>query len=139
MSSALTPNMEDYLETIMILEATKKAVRIKDIAKALKVKMPSVTTTIERLTEKELVNHEKYGYVELTYAGEEIASEVYRRHKMLFKFLSETLRIDSQTAEKDACEMEHVISPQTLERLGQFIQFAETSLKEYGIKSSFFP
>lgn len=126
MPLALTPNMEDYLEAIVIIEGRRKAVRVKDIAEALEVKMPSVTSAIGKLAKKELVNHEKYGYVELTTAGEKIASEIYRRHEILFGFLSETLNIDSETAEKDACKIEHVISSETLERLVKFIQFIES-------------
>lgn len=125
MSLALTPTMEDYLETIITLEATKKAVRVKDIAKALKVKMPSVTSALGKLAEKNLVNHEKYGYVELTNRGKKVASEIYRRHEILFSFLSETLNIEPEIAEKDACQIEHVISPTTLERLVKFIEFVE--------------
>ena len=125
MSLALTPTMEDYLETIIALESKKKAVRVKDIAEALEVKMSSVTSAIGKLAEKELVNHEKYGYVELTPTGQKVASDIRRRHETLFRFLSETLNIDSEIAEKDACKMEHGISPTTLERLVKFIQFVE--------------
>ena len=108
-----------------VLPVLDKVITVKDIAKALDVKMPSVTSAIEKLAEKNLVNHEKYGYVELTTAGEKIASEICRRHEVLFKFLSETLNIDPETAKKDACKIEHVISPTTLERLVKFIQFVE--------------
>jgi len=135
MSLALTPNMEDYLETIIILEDQKKAVRVKDIAQALKVKMPSVTSALETLVEKNLVNHERYGYVELTDTGQEIASQIRYRHRILSRFLFETLNIDAQIAEEDACKIEHVISPLTFERLVQFVKFVDTCPKENGLKS----
>jgi len=134
MSSVLTPNMEDYLETIITLEDKKKVVRAKDIAKALKVKMPSVTSAIEKLVRKKLVNHERYGYIELTTKGQEIASEIRRRHEILFSFLFETLNIDLETAEEDACKMEHLISPITIEKFVQFVQFVEACPEEHGLK-----
>ena len=64
--TALTRSMEDYLEAISVLDEEKKYVRVKDIARYMKVKMPSVTGALKSLVEKKLVNHERYEYVELT-------------------------------------------------------------------------
>ena len=94
----LTTSMEDYLEAISILEENKKYVRVKDIAKYMKVKMPSVTGALKSLTEKKLVNHEKYEYVELTDRGAMIAQEIRQRHGAILKFLTEVLNIDPESA-----------------------------------------
>lgn len=121
----LSPTAEDYLEAIFNLERDKKAVRVKDIAKSMRVKLPTVTSMLATLIQKEMVRHEKYEYVELTEKGHEVAKEVDRRHRMLKSFLINILKVDPGQAEKDACKMEHAISSATFEKLVQFIEFIE--------------
>jgi hypothetical protein len=58
--------MEDYLEAIFQSDEDKKAVRVKDIAKRVDVKMPSLSSMLKTLNNRGLVNYEKYEYVELT-------------------------------------------------------------------------
>lgn len=121
-----TASMEDYLESVAMLRSRGKAVRVKDISKALGVKMPSVTAALKRLSEEGLVDHEKYGRVKLTSAGEKAAKDVFRRHEVLRRFLTGVLDIDPETAREDACRMEHNISPTSLERLARFLSFVES-------------
>ncbi len=123
----LSSNMEDYLEVIAILEEDKGVARVKDISRLMKVKTPSVTSALNVLTEKGLVEHERYGYAELTGSGKRIAQDVLKRHKMLTKFLSNILKVDPNVASSDACRMEHVLSSQTSERLSTFVRFVEIS------------
>jgi len=118
--------MEDYLEAIFNLEKSKKFVRVKDIAQKMDVKLPTVTSMLSKLAEKDFINHEKYEYVELTKKGKRIAREVYRRHVIFRNFLTTILNIDAKTAEEDACKMEHAVSPVTLERFVKFMEFVET-------------
>ena len=118
----LTTNMEDYLEAISILEEDRKYVRVRDIARQMKVKMPSVTGALRSLSEKELVNHEKYEYVELTKQGAMIAQEIRRRHSTILRFLTEVLNVDLEVAERDSCEMEHAVSGITMDRLLKLIE-----------------
>ncbi|MEW6163260.1 MAG: metal-dependent transcriptional regulator [Nitrospirota bacterium] len=121
----LSPAVEDYLEAIFNLEKDKKAVRVKDIAQKMMVKLPTVTSMLNTLLQKGLIRHEKYEYVELTEKGLKVASEVDRRHGILRSFLTDILKIDAMQAEEDACKMEHAISPATFEKLVQFIEFIE--------------
>lgn len=123
---ALSPSLEDYLEAIWVLKLAEKVPRVKDIAKFLGVSTPSVVNAIKVLSEKQLVHQEPYGYIELNQKGILKAKEIHEKHKTLFKFFHEILGIDSEVAEKDACEIEHHIHPQTLNRILQFIKFAET-------------
>lgn len=119
----LTEIAEDYLEAIYTLGKTKKIVRVKDIARQLNVKMASVVVGLKSLAEKGLVEHEHYGYVELTPAGEEIAKKIHYRHQLLFKFLHEILGLPSAIADRDACRIEHYLSQEGLERILKFIEF----------------
>jgi len=118
-----SPNMEDYLEAIAMLRGEEKMVRVSQIGRRLNVKMPSVTSALSKLSERGLVEHERYGYVGLTSEGEKLAEEVIRRHKALTRFFAEALGVDREIAEEDACKIEHVISPLSMERLTKFLQF----------------
>jgi len=117
----LSQSSEDYLETIHLISQEKEVVRVKDIANHLKISLPSVTTALKKLAEEKLVIYEKYGYVKLTNKGKEKAKEVYAKHKLLFEFFTKILGIDSETAEIDACKIEHGLSKKTLEKLIPFI------------------
>lgn len=114
-------SMQDYLEAILDLAEKDGLVRVSDIASRLSISKPSVTQMIENLKKQELVKQEPYGPVELTGAGRELATKVRQRHRLLKKFLIDVLEVDPEIAERDACMIEHVISPQTMEKLVEFL------------------
>jgi DtxR family Mn-dependent transcriptional regulator len=118
--------MEDYLEAIWIIGLEKKVTRVKDIAKHLGVKTSSVANAVRILSEKELVHQEPYGYIELTQQGVLRAKEIYEKHKTLSKFFQDILGIDPEIAEQDACEIEHHIHKETLDRIVKFMQLVES-------------
>jgi len=124
--SEQTASMEDYLEAIAKLHEEESEVTVTQISKRLGVKKPSVTSALHKLSEDGLVQHPKYGTVELTRKGQKIADEVVRRHEVLFLFLSQILGIDQEIAQEDACKIEHLLSPSSLERLAKFVEFVLT-------------
>jgi len=117
----LTSNMEDYLEAILTLQEEQKVARVRDIARQLKVKMPSVTGAVKNLAEKGLVNYERYSFVTLTERGRKIAEEIINRHQVIYDFLTRVLLVDIEIAELDACRIEHAVSPETMTRLKTFL------------------
>ena len=121
----LTSVMEDYLEAIFDLDQEKRFVRVKDIAKRMDVKMPTVSSMLKALNDRGLVNYEKYEYIELTKAGAKVGKEMRRRHGVLLKFLTEILEIEHKTADAEACMMEHALSAGTLNRLIDFMEFIQ--------------
>jgi len=121
----LTPAMEDYLEAIFNLSREKRVVRVKDIAKRLGVKMPTVTSMLKTLSERGLIDYEKYEYLELTQKGSAVGEEIDRRHHVLRSFLTDILKIDLEKADEEACKMEHAISSSTLERFIEFMEFIQ--------------
>ena len=123
MERKYTASMEDYLESIIMLREGKETVRVSQMSKALGVKMPSVTSALMKLSEQGLVEHKRYGRVQLTPDGEKIAEDVFRRHEALHRFLAEILNVDPDIAAVDACQMEHSVSPVTQERLAKFVEF----------------
>lgn len=122
---ALTPSQEMYLKTIYLLRETNKVARVKEIAGRMSVTMSSVNGAIKTLVGRGLCSHDRYGYVDLTPAGEQTAERIVSRHEILAKFLHEVLGVDSETAREDACEMEHIVSPKTLERFVSFLTFID--------------
>jgi DtxR family Mn-dependent transcriptional regulator len=122
----LTSVMEDYLEAIVELDENKKIVRVKDIAKRMDVKMPSVSSMLKTLNDRGLVKYEKYEYVALTKDGADIGKEIQRRHDILLEFLTDILKIEQKTANEEACKMEHALSLATLDSLVSFMEFIQT-------------
>ncbi len=119
-------SVEDYLEALYVIGLGQKVVRVKDVAHALGVTMPSVVAAVRTLSEKGLAEQEKYGHIELTEKGQAVAAEVYARHQMLFVFFSEILGLDPVVAEQDACRVEHHLSPEARERLLKMVEFVRS-------------
>ena len=114
--------MEDYLEAIFEIEKHKRAVRVKDVAAKLGVTMPSVNGALKNLEAKGLIKHEKYEYIELTSIGASHASKISSRHNVIRSFLEVFLGVDAETAEEEACKIEHILSPATMEKLTEYVR-----------------
>ena len=93
-----------------------------DIAEYLGVSKPSVNRAINTLTQNGYLEHVTYGDIIITPQGETYAANVLRRHKLIKHFLIDTLGVDEKTAENDACQMEHVMSADTIERLYDYLE-----------------
>jgi len=126
MITGQTASMEDYLEAIAKLGEVETKVRVTDISKRLGVKKPSVTYALQKLSEAGLVEHQKYGCVDLTSDGRIIAEDVIHRHEVFFRFLSEILGVDREIAQVDACKLEHWLSESSINRLTKFVEFILT-------------
>jgi len=124
-AEALTESLEDYLEAIYQLQRENESVRVKEIADYVGVKMPSVSSALRVLKERDLVEHEAYGEVSLTPEGRETAEFLCRRHFALATFLRDILGLDPEQAEREACGIEHALSAETLRRLLMLIDFIE--------------
>ena len=112
----------DYLESIYEISKQKTSVRITDIALALKISKPSVNRAVNTLKKQGLVSHEPYGDIILTEKGFELGEAVYHRHTMIKKFLVNVLHIPEDDAEKEACQIEHNISQNTVEKMKSFME-----------------
>jgi len=117
----VTNSLEDYLETLYLLSQVDGHARVRDVAAALHVKMPSVIKALLELKKLGLVTQEPYGAVELTDSGTETAKQILGRHTLLKEFL-ELLDVSEANAEKDACSMEHFLSAETLACITSFVK-----------------
>lgn len=107
---------ENYLETILILRTRNKEVRSIDIARELGFAKPSISRAVSILKNDGYITIDGNGYISLTESGEELANKIYERHKILTTYLVQ-IGVDQETAEKDACRIEHIISDITFEKI----------------------
>jgi DtxR family transcriptional regulator, Mn-dependent transcriptional regulator len=121
--AGLSESLEDYLETILLLEQTNKVARVKDIAQKLGVLRGSVTGALKTLAEKGLINYEPYSFITLTQEGAGIAKEIARRHEVIKDFLQCVLLLPPDKAEENACRMEHAMDKAVIDRLVRFIEY----------------
>ena len=122
----LTSALEDYLEAILGLVRKGHVARVRDIAKQLHVGMPSVTSALHALAKRKLVNYDPYQVITLTPLGEQVAQEISGRHNVIRKFLTDVLGLDGDSAEANACRMEHAIDQEAMERLRLFAAYIQT-------------
>jgi len=107
---------ENYLETILVLKNKNGSVRSIDIANELNFSKPSVSNAMAILKKANHITIDNLGQISLTQSGREIAEGIYERHKILTEYLVD-LGVCMETASADACRIEHVISPETFEKI----------------------
>ncbi|MCW4034888.1 MAG: metal-dependent transcriptional regulator [Candidatus Bathyarchaeota archaeon] len=118
----ISSKAEDYLRAIYEIIAQKGFARIKDVARELEVKPPTVVEMMKKLDAKGLVVYEKYGGITLTPKGTAIAELVEKRHETFRKFL-EILLVPKDMALKDAHILEHELHSQTIMQFSRFVDF----------------
>ena len=121
--SKLTGALEDYLETIYLLQRDRPYARVKDIARERKVKPGSVSPAIKRLATMGLVEYHQREYICLTDEGEAEGRRVYSRHRILTAFFEKVLKMSPVSADRDACALEHSISDEAMDRLVRFFEY----------------
>ncbi len=113
----LTASLEDYLEAIGGLVEAHGHAHTTDIAKRLKVSMPSVSNALAVLSRHGYIYYDTNYPVTLTASGEQEAARVTRRHRVLMEFLRDVLQLDAESASATACRMEHVTDERLIGRL----------------------
>lgn len=123
---ALSRAGEDYLEAIYRISIEGSAfdgtVRSVDVADRLGVSKASVNKALSTLKESGMVAQTRYGRVSLTEEGRRYAALVWRAHRALRTFLEKDLGVEAETADIEACLMEHALSANTMERLIAYLE-----------------
>ena len=112
----MTQSLEDYLEAIYMLIAGDHPAQVRDVARMLAVKMPSVVKALHELKKLGLVTQQPYSAIELTAKGRRVAKLVLGRHTLIRDFLMK-LGVSRKNADKDACLMEHILSAETIDKI----------------------
>ncbi len=120
----LSASGEDYLEAVLILGHRMKHVRAIDVSQYLGYAKTSVSHGLRLLREGGLLTRDTDGYLYLTEAGLETAEKIYAKHRFFTQWLIES-GIAPDTAEKDACRMEHAISEESFQKLMQALDHSQ--------------
>lgn len=114
-------SLEMYLETMYDILKEGGPILSVEVASRLGVSKPSVNRALKVLKEDGLIHHEPYGSITLSPSGLNLAKKIRERHDTIAAFLMATLNIPASIADKDACRMEHILSPETLEAIKNVI------------------
>lgn len=106
----LSPEAEEYIETIYRLQKRNGIAKTKELAKMLHVVPGSITNTIEHLEHHDLVLHEPYRGVKLSKQGEKLALDIIRRHRLAERLLTDMLKAEWSSVHEDACKLEHALT-----------------------------
>lgn len=114
----MTPSKEDYLKVMLEL-SNDAGIHSSDIANALGISRASVSHMMSVLKNEGYITKEKYGTVTLTESGRNVAANIKRRYDLLKAFFNNVLGVEAATAAWDACRIEHLISPETTDKIDQ--------------------
>lgn len=121
---AISHTEENYLKAIFkIVERENKPANTNAISAEMNTAAASVTDMLKRLSEKELINYEKYKGVTLTNKGSRLATHLIRKHRLWEVFLVEKLQFSWDTVHDMAEQLEHIQAPDLVERLDSFLGF----------------
>jgi len=114
----LSENEEEYLEEIYALSENKEKISVSRISEAMGVSKASTSEMVRKLSEKKLLKHEKYGVIELTEEGMNIARSIKRKHRLLESFLN---FLGKKDVHNEACKLEHGISEEITDAISRFL------------------
>lgn len=112
---------EDYLEAVLILQKKQGVVRSVDLARHMGFSKPSISHAVGVLKNGGFLTVDEDGFLHLTAIGQQVAEKIYERHL----FFTEELvaaGVDQETAEREACRMEHAISDISFQMLKEKVQ-----------------
>jgi DtxR family Mn-dependent transcriptional regulator len=118
---SLSQSVEDYLKAIYLLEIENESATTNNIAESLSVSSASVTNMFKKLAKLKLINHKSYRGAELTPAGEKIALEVIRHHRLLELYLKEMMGYSWDEVHDEAEKLEHHISEQFEDKIAELL------------------
>ena len=130
----LSSNMEDYLETIYVLEKRNGISRITDIAQELKVSKASVSKALKILGEMGYVNYSPYKIITLKDKGLSVAKKTLKKHNILNDFFTEVMFLDKNSSDDIACGLEHFVDKEVVtrfEKLNKFLNNNEDLLLKW--------
>ena len=119
----LSEAIQDYLKSVYKLQSAEGGVSIGALARDLSVSPASASSMVKKLSALGLLEHEKYRGAQLTPAGERVALEVIRHHRLLELYLAETLGVHVDDVHDEADRLEHVISEELEARIDRALGF----------------
>ena len=99
---------------MLILQKKLGMVRSVDVARYMEVSKPSVCYAVGTLREGGFLTTDENHYIHLTDLGRDVAEKIYERH-CFFTYQLIAVGVNPQTAEVDACRMEHAVSDESFQ------------------------
>jgi len=118
-----------YLENILILREKQAHIRSIDIVNQTGYTKPSISRALRQLKSEGMIIVNEDGFISLTEQGEERALKIYNRHRILMRYF-EMIGVSQETADADACKIEHVISDETFERIKALLPKDDAAAEE---------
>ena len=112
---------EDYLEAVLILQKKQDMVRSIDLARHMGFSKPSISHAVGILKNGGFLIVDDDGFLHLTAIGQEVAEKIYERHRFFMEQLV-AAGVDLETAEQEACRIEHAISDTSFRKLKEKVQ-----------------
>ena len=112
---------ENYLKALYRLAQENKEISVKDIAKSLDIKMPTVNSMVKKLAEKKFIKYEKYKAIQLTEKGRKQALYILRKHRLTELFLSEVMGLGWEEVHDIAEQIEHIQSDRFFDRIDEML------------------
>jgi DtxR family transcriptional regulator, Mn-dependent transcriptional regulator len=124
---ALTYTEENYLKAIYTVQHSNASgeVSVNEIAEKMSTRPATVTDMLRKLSEKDLVNYEKYKKVTLSVSGKKVALSILRKHRLWETFLHKKLNFSWDEVHEVAEELEHIHSQKLVDKLDEFLGFPE--------------
>ncbi len=119
----LSEAIQDYLKGIYKLQMAGGRATVTALARDQGVSPASASVMLKKLAALDLLEHEPYRGARLTPAGEQVALEVIRHHRLLELYLAQTLGLDVEAVHEEADRLEHVISEELEERIDRALGY----------------
>lgn len=113
--------IEDFLKAVYLLQQEQDRVQTSALAEALSITAPSTTEMAKKLAKANLVIHEPYRGIRLTQAGERVALEIVRNHRLLELFLVQALGYSWDEVHEEAERLEHAVSDRLIQRIAEYL------------------
>ncbi len=134
--SELSHSMVHYLLTIHKLKEKRGFARVTDIAKDLNLTKGSVSTAINNLKKRDLVTEEEdCKFLILTQKGHDEVHNILSSRTLLYYFLKDFVGVSEDVAERDSCQMEHLMSDETREKFFEFMKDLACTCERIGAES----
>lgn len=126
----LSSSEEDYLRVIYYLDENQ-GIKARDIARELGISKASVSEMLRKLAKKKLVNLKPYSKIFLTEKGEDIAGEIFKKHRVSKILVKSLLNCEENEAKEHAHNLEHAFSLKTIEKLEEAIEGKQKYFPSY--------
>ncbi|MBI4361525.1 metal-dependent transcriptional regulator [Candidatus Micrarchaeota archaeon] len=122
----MNKNFEDYVRGVYYLETQNGQAKAKELAERLNVSKNTATLMVQKLSEKGLMVHPRYGAVSLTRKGKKLAKKLTYRHRLIEHFLTTVLHVPRDQVHEEACRLEHDFSDTSIKSIESLLNHPET-------------